>query len=121
MPYKSPERKKEHNRYFRKTHAEYYKKYYLINKAKYNTPFQKKKRRQRDVKLRLSVLEKYGSKCVKCGFSDSRALQIDHVNGGGHAELKGVHKKARRTWYLMFLKNKKARKKNGSDFNESPS
>lgn len=27
-----------------------------------------------------------GGKCVKCGFSDMRALQIDHVNGGGNME-----------------------------------
>ncbi len=24
-----------------------------------------------------------GNKCVKCGFSDPRALQIDHINGDG--------------------------------------
>ena len=29
-----------------------------------------------------------GNKCVKCGFSDSRALQIDHINGGGYTERK---------------------------------
>lgn len=27
-----------------------------------------------------------GGKCVKCGFSDQRALQIDHINGGGNKE-----------------------------------
>jgi hypothetical protein len=31
-------------------------------------------------------LELLGGKCVKCGFSDTRALQIDHVNGGGTKE-----------------------------------
>lgn len=30
-----------------------------------------------------------GSKCVKCGFDDVRALQIDHVFGGGSIEFKG--------------------------------
>jgi len=32
------------------------------------------------------VLTHYGKgklKCVKCGFSDARALSIDHINGGG--------------------------------------
>ena len=29
-----------------------------------------------------------GSECVKCGFKDSRALQIDHINGGGYTERK---------------------------------
>ncbi len=27
------------------------------------------------------VVELFGGKCVKCGFSDIRALQMDHVNG----------------------------------------
>ena len=26
--------------------------------------------------------------CVKCGYQDVRALQIDHVNGGGRAHYK---------------------------------
>lgn len=29
-----------------------------------------------------------GSKCIRCGFSDYRALQIDHVNGGGVQDIK---------------------------------
>jgi hypothetical protein len=36
--------------------------------------------------LRMAVLEALGLKCVKCGFSDVRALVIDHVNGGGRKE-----------------------------------
>lgn len=39
-------------------------------------------------KQRLSVFEILGLKCSKCGFNDIRALQIDHVNGGGAKELK---------------------------------
>ena len=39
-------------------------------------------------KLRLNVLNHYGCKCNRCGFSDARALQIDHVDGGGtHARI----------------------------------
>lgn len=37
---------------------------------------------------RIEVLEVLGNKCVKCGFNDKRALQIDHVNGGGAKELR---------------------------------
>jgi|GEM_PF-3245918 hypothetical protein len=43
-------------------------------------------------RMRRIILGKLGSKCVRCGFSDPRALQIDHVNGGGRFErrtLKG--------------------------------
>ncbi len=38
-------------------------------------------------KLRHRVLDHFGSKCVRCGFSDWRTLQIDHINGGGRKAL----------------------------------
>jgi hypothetical protein len=38
--------------------------------------------------LRASILTMLGSKCCKCGFSDIRALQIDHLNGDGAEERK---------------------------------
>lgn len=34
------------------------------------------------------VLEAFGARCIKCGFSDRRALQIDHIDGGGSKERK---------------------------------
>lgn len=39
-------------------------------------------------KIRNSVVEILGGVCIKCGFSDIRALQIDHINGGGSKERK---------------------------------
>lgn len=36
-------------------------------------------------RLREGILELLGNKCSSCGFSDTRALQIDHINGGGYA------------------------------------
>lgn len=35
-------------------------------------------------KLRAAIFASLGACCVHCGFLDKRALQIDHVNGGGH-------------------------------------
>jgi hypothetical protein len=35
------------------------------------------------VSVRLAVLKELGGKCVRCGFDDPRALQIDHVNSDG--------------------------------------
>lgn len=32
---------------------------------------------------RSEAVEKLGGRCCRCGFDDRRALQIDHVNGGG--------------------------------------
>lgn len=39
-------------------------------------------------KIRSAALSVLGGKCVHCGFSDVRALQIDHVNGGGSKDKK---------------------------------
>jgi hypothetical protein len=38
--------------------------------------------------LRKAALHGLGGKCVRCGFSDTRALQIDHVKGGGKYQSK---------------------------------
>lgn len=38
--------------------------------------------------LRQEVLSILSSECIRCGFDDPRALQIDHINGGGNAERK---------------------------------
>jgi hypothetical protein len=32
---------------------------------------------------RRKVLTHYGNRCARCGFTDQRALSIDHVEGGG--------------------------------------
>ena len=37
---------------------------------------------------RNATLEALGGKCLLCGFADKRALQIDHINGGGSKERK---------------------------------
>jgi hypothetical protein len=37
--------------------------------------------------LKDQIFEKYGCQCAQCGFSDKRALQIDHVNGGGSQDV----------------------------------
>jgi hypothetical protein len=48
-------------------------------------------RRNYHRKLRKAVVSFLGGKCARCNFSDERALQIDHVNGGGKQELKKIH------------------------------
>lgn len=39
-------------------------------------------------RTRNAVVEALGAKCVVCGFDDVRALQIDHIEGGGSKERK---------------------------------
>jgi hypothetical protein len=43
-------------------------------------------------RLRAKVLQVLGSRCVYCGFSDPRALQIDHIRGGGAKERRTLNK-----------------------------
>lgn len=46
--------------------------------------------RKHYAKLRVAIFAILGSRCVKCGFDDLRALQIDHINGGGSKQRKGL-------------------------------
>lgn len=39
-------------------------------------------------RLREQVFDLFGKRCVRCGFNDERALQLDHINGGGVREAK---------------------------------
>jgi len=42
------------------------------------------------VRLKLAVIAKLGGKCVACGMTDPRVLQVNHKNGGGLKELKRI-------------------------------
>lgn len=46
--------------------------------------------REKASDLRMQILLHYSPdlKCVGCGFSDVRALSIDHINGGGNKHRK---------------------------------
>lgn len=54
------------------------------------------------LQLRAAVLAYLGSRCVRCGYSDPRALQIDHVHGGGNRERKALRSNTWK-WYLKIL------------------
>ena len=54
----------------------------------YQKKYQKTYQKQYLRNLRKATIEALGGKCIKCGFSDTRALQIDHINGGGSKERK---------------------------------
>jgi hypothetical protein len=58
-------------------------------------------------KWRNEVLELLGGKCVKCGETDWRCLQIDHVNGGGSKEIDKIGRR-------LYMKKIKEDVLNGS-------
>jgi hypothetical protein len=94
--------KREEYRRNRDRYREYGRKYHLENKAKHNEQshqnYIKNKGRYRvSVKKtrrnqRLKVLSHYtnGTLTCNCGFSDERALCIDHVNNNGAHERKMI-------------------------------
>jgi len=59
--------------------------------------------RNRRRATKQQVHDLYDNKCARCGFSDARALQIDHIEGGGRKER--ADDKAYITMYLRILKN----------------
>lgn len=53
---------------------------------------QRARRRKHEQELKKKVLTHYGGGklvCVKCGYSDLRALSLDHIAGGGSRRLRG--------------------------------
>lgn len=54
---------------------------------------------------RLQAIVVLGGICVRCGFSDVRALQIDHIDGNGYGQHGGMHGKGRpRAVYARIAK-----------------
>jgi hypothetical protein len=81
----------------------------LEKKQKYNREYRirnkiilNKKRKEWTLKRRIAIIKKFGGKCKRCGFDDPRALQIDHVNNGGHKEYK---KMSEFRYYKMVLED----------------
>ena len=125
--------------------AEYHKRYYKTEKGKeaVNRAIRKYMKtekgratlRKQQLKPHIEALKFLGGKCVKCGFSDVRALQIDHISGGGNKEYKkhggmyGVYKNvllepekyqllcANCNWIKRF-ENKEVRKWSDKEANE---
>jgi RNase P subunit RPR2 len=60
------------------------------NNKRYCSDSCRESHRQRNARIRFlkRIHDYFGNKCVICGFDDVRALQIDHVNGGGMKENK---------------------------------
>lgn len=70
-------KEKERNKKWSDKNKQYLKEYY------------KRYRKEETEKWKSKVYELLGKKCVKCGYDkDIRALQVDHINGGGREHHK---------------------------------
>lgn len=72
----------------------------LMRKYRAENP-EKYRKQTRDAKalLRKRLFEMYGHTCAVCGFSDKRALTLDHINQNGSEERRllgerGVYRRA---------------------------
>jgi len=77
---------------------------YLKNKEEYLIRHIKNRR-----KIRIKVLDILGGKCVQCGFSDSRALHVDHIHNNGAKERRTIsNEKIYRKILRMSKKDREA-------------
>ena len=73
--------------------------YYYKNQDKI-----KAKRKIQHRETRKELFQLLGTECVQCGFSDIRALQLDHKNGHGYDDRKKF-KLSGTLLYQFYLKN----------------
>jgi len=89
---KNREKMRVYDKQYNKEHPEQIKEKKKRYREKHSDKV-KTRHKQYMFKLRMGVLKALGNKCVRCGFSDWRALQIDHVHGGGLKELRSCNTK----------------------------
>ena len=94
--------------------------HYLKNKEKFKekylsirdtNEYKEKKNYERKryfEKWKNEIYKLLGDKCIKCGFSDKRALQIDHINGDGYLDK---NKRTLTYYKLVFLSIKNGEKR----------
>lgn len=66
-----------------KERNEIYQKRWRTKNKNYHTLYMRKNRR----KIRQELIILLGGACNICGFNDWRAMQVDHINGGGTKEI----------------------------------
>jgi len=99
---------RKYNRKYRETHKEQIKKYQKYHKEYWRKYYRehreqiKERMEKYNKEIRMKVIELLGGKCIKCGFNDWRALQIDHVHGGGCKERKTI--RDTHTYYYHVIK-----------------
>lgn len=95
-----PERVKARQKRWDKNHPDYKKNYTKKwrqeNPEKYkNQPSMSLEKRRITVRkyrknIRIKIFELLGNKCIRCGETDWRCLQVDHVNNDGYNERKKI-------------------------------
>jgi hypothetical protein len=88
-------------------HTEWWRKYRKTDKYKLARKEQrakvKDKLAEERQKQKKEVFDAMGGKCIKCGFSDYRALQIEHVNGDGYKDKPKNQRGYGHNYYIKVL------------------
>jgi len=80
----NPEKVKQARKKYNHSHPEKVKEWRRNYLARpYGKNAYKVRQRAYDNRKRRELIQEMGGKCIRCGFDDWRALQIDHINGGG--------------------------------------
>jgi len=98
MPYKDPEKQKAYVKDWIKKDRKGWNKY-MRNYIKNHPEKFRLGRFRWNGKTREKLFHILGHVCVRCGFFDKRALQFDHIFGGGTKELKKFHNQVGRRKY----------------------
>lgn len=122
MPYKDPEKKKQYHRDYMKKYGPEYKKtkqwkkwhwdythreHVVAYRKKYNQKVSILMK-ERNLQIKLDLFKVMGDKCSRCPFNDHRALQVDHVDGGGVLERR-TRRKGGLGYYKRILASVLAR------------
>lgn len=103
---KEREYKKNYDAMYQKKskYKDYQKNYHKKLRDKHGEELNKKSREYHK-KLRLAIISAYtnGTMKCKCGYTDIRALTIDHINGGGRQERKRIGSNS--VFYNYLIKN----------------
>jgi hypothetical protein len=75
-----------------------------------NPELRKSQAQKYNHRLRNELIDFFGSQCMKCGYNDRRALQLDHINGGGGNSRK-EHKETLRKQYVLMKNDPETMKK----------
>jgi hypothetical protein len=112
MPYKDPEKQKaylkQYNKKYKRKDGEHRKDYmrdFMKNYIPKHRNTRNEYNRKYIRKLHDKVIDLLGGKCTRCGITDKRVLQVNHMNGGGCKEFKKI---GALVLYNQILKGKRA-------------
>lgn len=99
LSYKAKKIRRVANEYYKKNRKAVLKK----RKATYCPNKEALRQTAHSKKWKTAVFERLGNKCKHCGFVDARALQLDHIFGGGRKLTKTVMKTRSYGYYYRML------------------